>query len=237
MNPLFFGLFILLRPRLWALALKGVYLPVFVQYMWLAKFNIRTVIDVGAYRGDVSKALRVLFPEASMYAFEPVEENYETSRRNLSNSNVHLSRLALDQKPGRSKLYVHTNRALSSLLPSTDSPLDRTTQTPVTTLDRFFGGRKLRGDVFLKIDTQGNEDRILKGGSKILPHVSIVHIEISFERFYQSQVLFEDMYKLLTRFGFRFVGQAHEAHFYPLFHLEPQVNCVFVKKKFRFFKT
>lgn len=237
MNLLFFIFYLLIHPELWLYVFKGVYLPVYIQYLWLRQYPIGTAIDVGAYRGDVSKTLRILFPKATIYAFEPVIENYELAKRILRRDNIRLYHFALDQKTGRAMLYVHKNSALSSLLPSPRARMERNERVPITTLDSFFRKKEIKEDVFLKIDTQGNEDRILKGAKNLLTRVSIIHIEMSFERFYQGQALFQEIYALLTRSGFRFVGQAREAHFYPLFHFEPQVNCVFIKKNFRFFPS
>ena len=67
-----FGIsYLALNPRLLKLVGK-VYLPTYIQYEWLNKYKLGTVVDVGAFRGDVSCSLHYLLPKVKIYAFEPL---------------------------------------------------------------------------------------------------------------------------------------------------------------------
>ncbi len=47
------------------------------QRKWFETTDAKTVIDVGSYIGAFAYAINVLIPEAQIYCFEPLPENYE----------------------------------------------------------------------------------------------------------------------------------------------------------------
>ena len=214
------------------------YLPAYPQYTWLKKYNINTVIDIGAYHGDVAKVLSDLFPKAAIYAFEPSPREYQKMKRSCTFNNFIPENLALSNKTGRrTHFYVSTYAPASSLLtPSAlyrkkDKRVTKLTKIAVktTTLDTYFRDKKLKKHIFIKIDTQGSEKLILQGGKKILEQASIVHIETSFKKLYNNQCLFDEIYEILTRFGYRYRGSINESHFYPDYHLSDQENSIFIR--------
>lgn len=234
-NLVFFLFYLVLNPRLIKPFLKGVYLPIFIQFEWLKKFNINTIIDVGAHQGKVSKALNYIFPKATIYAFEPSKKNYEKIISLSNNRNIKIENVALSNYRGNQTFFEYSNDTLSSLLQKKNHLIDNSkllnkTTVNVITLDDYFNKSKLKPLVFLKIDTQGNEGLVLKGGKKILSKIAIIHIEMSFKEFYKGQDLFPDIYNYLINLGFVYAGEVRESHFYPIFNTENQVNAVFLTK-------
>lgn len=236
-NILFFLLYVLLNPRLIPLIFKSIYVPVYVQFEWLKKFNIRTVVDVGANRGDVTRALHFLFPKATIFAFEPIKDEAEKIK-NLHSPKVVVENLALANKTAQATLYRYSFSPSSSLLPVSSGykkkfkgvATSKKVNVQVITLDDYFKNKKVEGDVFLKIDTQGTEKQVLEGAQRFLSKVSVVHIEIPIEELYQKQNSFDEVYDFLTKKGFEYKGIITESYFYPNFSLREAENCVFVKK-------
>ena len=68
---------------------------------------------------------------------------------------------------------------------------------PVDTLER---------DIMIKIDVQGAEDRVIRGGRAVFSAAKIVLIEMSFVPFYDEQPLFEEVHGLLEACGLRLAG-------------------------------
>ena len=99
------------------------------------------------------------------------------------------------------------------------------------TLDNFFKDKKIKGNILLKIDTQGSELLILRGGKSLLKKISVIHLETSFEEFYNKQFLFSDIYNFLTSYGFIYYGENREAEFYPTFAPSKHVNSIFINMK------
>lgn len=240
LNKLFFVLYLIFNPRLLIPLMYKIYLPVFVQFEWIKSYTIRTIIDIGAYHGDVAKVLQYFFKDAEIYIFEPIEENYQITRKNFKSDRVHINKIALSNNLGASEFYKNINNyELSSLLPFTQTSLKyefakklEKIKVNTTTLDKFFKKREIKHGVFLKIDTQGTEGLILEGGKEFLKKVSIIHIETSFEKLYERQMLFPQIYSLLIAAGFEYIGECKDSYFYPNFEIADQVNCVFIKKRF-----
>lgn len=239
-NYAFYIIYLFLNPRLLLLPCQGIYLPVYIQFEWLKKYDIHTVIDVGAYHGHVSKSLSYLFPQAKIYAFEPVAENYKILTKTLSGKNLALNQIALSGGVGKSTFYKNKYAPASSMLPMEEKYkviypfLATATKTKVktTTLDSYFEKIKLQKKILLKIDTQGTEYLILRGGEKILKNVFIIHIETSFDAMYKNQGTFKDITEYLTKLGFNYMGETRESQFYPIFGIKSSENSIFINKNF-----
>lgn len=235
-NYIFFAIYCFLNPRLFKLVFHRVYIPVYVQYEWLKDYNIKTIIDVGACYGRDSRVLNYLFPKAMIYAFEPIKENCQLIKANFFPKNLVLENIALSNKPGKAAFYKNYYLPGSSLLPLEQKFkkkykfLSKTERIEVktTTLDNYFKNREIKEDVFLKIDVQGAENLVLKGGKNFLKRVSIIHIEVLFDRLYKGQGFFEEIYNYLTKLGFRYLGEIPGSEFYPSFELRDGVNSIFI---------
>lgn len=236
-NIVFFLFYILFNPRLIVPLLRNVYLPAYVQFEWLKKYNITSVIDVGANNGNTVKALHYIFPKANIYAFEPIREEYVKIKKKVSSPNITLENVALSNKRGPSTLYKYNYTPASSMLPSLPYYAKRSrglsgfnrVQVETTTLDSYFKNIKLTGITLLKIDTQGTEKLILEGGKNLLKDITIVHIETSFMKLYKNQCLFKDVYNYLTKLGFKYWGIINEAYFYPIFKPHETTNSIFLR--------
>lgn len=236
-NCIFFLIYILFNPQLLPLIFKRQYLPVYVQYEWLKKYDINTIIDVGAYQGNVFGSLSILFPRAKIFAFEPNTNNFNLIKSKYHLPKLTLSNLALSNKVGKSHFIIYPLSYLSSLLEIDNrnhefkhlNKKSKRVYIMTTTLDKYFEGQRLKGKIFLKVDTQGTEGVVLRGARKLLKEVSVVNVETSFDSFYKNQDNFEKIYKYLARLGFQYVGHMKESQFYPSFDLWTSVNSIFIK--------
>ncbi len=244
-NSLFFLLYVLMNINLVRVLVKGVYLPVYIQFEWLKKYNIKHIIDVGAYHGDVARALYYLFPKAMIFAFEPNRIHIPKIVNKIPAKKLVIENIGLSDSKGSADFFEYDNEALSSLLPLNKhvtssnngqnnwyqkASLQRRSKVMTTTLDQYFNNKKMKGHIFLKIDTQGTELSVLKGGRDFLQRVSIIHIETSFDQLYQGQSLFDEIYQFLIEEGFSFNGESRESHFYPTFGPVNQINGIFINK-------
>jgi hypothetical protein len=81
----------------------------------------------------------------------------------------------------------------------------------VKKLDDLFNELNVDGKFMVKIDVQGFEDRVIKGGIESLKKADSILIETSFEELYEDQLLFDGIYQLLTGIGFIFKGNVTQA--------------------------
>ena len=125
----------------------------------------RIVVEVGANIGASFVPIANNFQDASFYLFEPVHEFFTLLQNNVKNyglKHAQLMNLALSDEHGRSiTLRVDMQNA------GTGNPLPDTYPLSVdtTTLDRYFGGRDI---AFLKVDTDGSELAVLRGGARLI---------------------------------------------------------------------
>lgn len=129
------------------------------------------VLDVGAHRGFfASWALDHVGPKGWVTCFEPESSNYKLlSDWAHEHENVIAYNMALWSEPGRKRLYLSSNCAEHSLIGAANRPYE---DVVVSTID----ANVLRAD-FLKIDVEGAELDVLKGGEALLdrsrPHIAI----------------------------------------------------------------
>ncbi|MFP4209109.1 MAG: FkbM family methyltransferase [Wenzhouxiangella sp.] len=126
-----------------------------------------TVVDVGAHVGYFSmlSALKVGL-KGQVISLEPDPEHFRLLCANLLLNccdNVEARRLAVSDQPGSGRLYLsRLNPGDQRIEPVPDRPW---VEISLDTLDRVTKDRIVD---FIKIDTQGAEERVLSGARKML---------------------------------------------------------------------
>jgi FkbM family methyltransferase len=117
-----------------------------------------TVIDAGANIGIFSVFVAATRPHSKVYAFEPTLETFEGLKQSAQYyPNLFVFNCALGEKEGRSSLIVNPEKPGNNHLGSGGVPVQ------VKTIDSLH----LNVD-FIKIDAEGSEAEILKGGEKTI---------------------------------------------------------------------
>src|SRR3989338_3362111 len=182
---------------------------------WLKKFRIKTFIDIGAYVGEYVDFSKNFYPKAIIYAYEPVKESFSLLKKKIGiDPNIRIFNYAIGDKNKMQKIFKSSYSPSSSILPmanlhktSFPKSAKNTVQTVQEyTLDYLMKDINLAEDIFIKVDTQGYEDKVIDGGKTIFKKAKIIQIEVSFEELYENQVLFHDIYKRLYALGFFFHG-------------------------------
>lgn len=163
------------------------------------------VFDIGANEGDYTEAVRHEFPGAVIYAFEPHPRTFERLKARCG-SNANLFNLACDSVPGRLELYDlagEKGTQLASTSREALAPLGRDVESfsiEATSLDAFCQERGILRIDLLKIDTEGNERRVLEGARRLLAANAISRIQFEFnEMNVASRSFMKDFIALLPR--------------------------------------
>ena len=137
-----------------------------------------SIIDVGAYHGDWTKLARSIFPDPPILMVEAQTSKAEVLRTLCSeDSGISLDNNALAAESGQTMTFYEMETG-SSLMPE-QSDVPRKSLSVVTrTLDEIAGS--LQGPIFLKLDVQGAELEVLKGGSETLSRCDLVQLELAF---------------------------------------------------------
>ena len=177
--------------------------------------DCRSVVDVGANRGQFSLVARHCFPEAMIVAFEPLSGPAGCYRRVFGgDSRVSLHQHALGSQQAVTTMHVSCRDDSSSLLPMT--PRQRnifpgtgesgTTVVSVGRLVDSIRASELKPPAMLKLDVQGYELEALRGCEELLDSFSYVYAEGSFVEVYEGQVLADDLIAWLRRHAYRLSG-------------------------------
>jgi FkbM family methyltransferase len=188
--------------------------PFEAQRRLLLGHRVRTVFDLGAFVGDVTARYRSLFPDATVYSFEPFAGSFETlAERFRGDEFVKPQPLAVADQVGAAVLYVNGLAATNSLLPRpsegqryfpSDGETVATERVRTTTIEAFCGEHGLATIDVLKLDVQGGELAALRGAEGLLRKraVGLIYTEASFVPHYRGAPLFHDVAALLAGHGY-----------------------------------
>jgi FkbM family methyltransferase len=168
------------------------------------------IYDVGANVGTWTLLAKALMPAAQIHAFEPLPQHHGEFERNTApTSGVHLHKLALGEAAGTASIRVMSFSDASSLLPLAAAGEEQwhirevgQQHVRVEAMDAWQrdGGWPLPS--VIKLDVQGFELGVLRGGRQCLDHAAAVLVELSFREFYEGQCLFHDVVTFLADHGF-----------------------------------
>lgn len=170
------------------------------------------VIDVGANEGNYSAEVLDFNPSVKVYAFEPHPVTFEKLSGKLSaNHQVTIVNKGLSDSAGFLELYDYENKdgsSHASLFPEVITEIHGagkaiSHKVSLTTLDDFIEKNSIDIISLLKIDTEGNELKVLRGGVEALKSKKIAAIHFEFnEMNVASRCFFRDFWKILD--GYRF---------------------------------
>ena len=174
--------------------------------------NVRTLVDIGANDGAHSEYLSGFFGPGPC-TFEPLPSCQSLSALEaLPNVTVH--QVALAEALGEATFFENGygpglvapagQRRQSAGLPETER--ESAVTVALARLDDVLPADTLERDIMIKIDVQGAEDRVIKGGRAVFSAAKIVLVEMAFVPIYQGQPLFEEVHGLLEACGLRLAG-------------------------------
>ena len=172
------------------------------------KPNASMIFDVGANVGDISLIYRQLYPDATIYAFEPLSSTAEILKRRTKDQHIRVVETALSDNNGEATFHSNRSSGTNSLFTTTEQGRSfytgdiyeevRTITVPLATVDEFCAVQKVNRIDILKMDIQGAELLALKGAERMLARISCVYTEVEFETVYEGQALFGDIHQFLT---------------------------------------
>jgi len=132
--------------------------------------------DVGANIGVYSLlASQLIGGLGAVHAFEPVSCVYELLLRNIllnQASNVTPNRLAVEETSGKVELFVNRESGLSSLGHTERGQVMSVERVESTTLDEYAEMHNISELDFLKVDVEGYEGHVLRGGKRLIERSS-----------------------------------------------------------------
>lgn len=187
------------------------------MWTWLrSSGQIRTVVDIGANNGEFAEYLSSYFDARRTIAIEPLPAYAEQIRQRAKTiRNLTVHECAVADYEGHTTLFENAYAPASSMLNVSRLSMNEFPQTAgqqkeisvaVHRLDDLIDPHELEDSVLIKVDVQGLEDKVIRGGERIFRVAKYVLIEMSCVAMYDGQPLFEEVHELLAGIGFRFAG-------------------------------
>lgn len=187
---------------------------------WLkADFDFKTLVDLGANTGEFGEFIATYLGIDSVHAFEPLPAcRSELEERAKKFPNFEIYPVGLSDRNGEEEIIQNAQLSTSSFLPLADrhkiefpqavekAPLS----VEVRRLDDLLDPGDLEEDIFIKMDVQGLEDRVIRGGQRIFRAARLVYVEMGFEELFQGQALFGEVHDLLVGMAYRFAGISNQ---------------------------
>lgn len=204
----------------------------------LKQAQINLVFDVGANKGQYAIEIRKLGFKGKIISFEPLKDAFrELERKAIRTKDWQAVNMGIGDFDGETIINVAANSFSSSVLEmlpahlesAPDSEFIKKENIKIKRIDSVINDYSKPFDhIFLKIDTQGFEKKIMDGALNSLEKIHAVQMEMSLVALYRGETLFWDMVRYMESKGFS------------LFSLEPgfsdqntgrllQVDGIFLK--------
>jgi FkbM family methyltransferase len=183
----------------------------------MSSYEIDVVLDVGANTGQFANQLRREVHFAGrIHSFEPLSSAFRVLQGSASRDvDWFTHNFALGDREEKRVIHVSANSYSSSLLDmlpthaaaAPESRFVGSEEVSVRTLDSIFDEICALGDrVYLKVDTQGYEGRVLRGGRQSLPRVDTVQLEMPLVPLYSGESEFRELYDVMLDEGYVLVA-------------------------------
>jgi FkbM family methyltransferase len=187
----------------------------------LRLLDCRTIVDIGANRGQFALAAHTSIPGANIISFEPLAQPAQKFRRLFNgNKQVRLHQLAIGPDRCTADIHVSGRDDSSSLLPITElqNQLHPGTaeagveKVQVQRLAGVVSSADIIAPALLKLDVQGYEMETLRGCLDLLPSFAYLYVECSFVELYRGQAFADQVIAFLRDVGFALAGIYNLAH-------------------------
>lgn len=175
--------------------------------------EINFIIDVGANSGQFTKVCSKYYPNSPIYSFEPMPDFYNKIKKKFEKSpNIKTCNYALGNEKGfisfNKNEYGHVSSILDIDKNNIHYPNEKLTkiEVEISTLNEFFKTIPIASPSLLKLDVQGYELEVLKGGSEIVKQIDYIIVEANLEKLYDKQPTFTELNEHLNNIGFELNG-------------------------------
>ena len=187
------------------------------------------IFDVGSNWGQSIDEYKKIFINPFIYAFEPHPECYFFIQDKYKNSrNIRINNFAIDIKNNKKNFFIHkigfknqtgkssfnkiyfkskdalmfqgiSKKKKFEYLKKMNVPI----KVKCKRLDTFVNQKKIKKIDLVKIDTQGHEVKVLKSLGTKLKIIDNIQLEIMLYDFYDIQMSFYSIEKILRKYGFK----------------------------------
>ena len=174
--------------------------------------KIDCLIDVGANSGQYAEKVRNIGYKNQIVSFEPLKSIFlDLKKKSKNDENWEVFNYGLGDLEEKKNINISKNSLSSSILEMQDEHLESDLDSKfvsselvsIKRLDKLndYDFSKYE-NLFLKIDTQGYEDKVLNGSKNILEKINGLQIEMSIYSMYKKQILIKEIFDIVENLGF-----------------------------------
>jgi FkbM family methyltransferase len=172
--------------------------------------KVRVVFDVGASVGAMSTYFAKEFPDAKVYAFEPIESTFKKLSHNVANNKRILPHhFGFSEKDSKEKVFLQADHGLNSINQKINIP-DAKNQNAfewieIKRIDDFCKEQGITQIDFLKTDAEGMDLHILKGAENMIASGKVKYVlsEVGFHKDNERNTPFDDLKAFLFQHNFK----------------------------------
>jgi len=187
---------------------------------WLPNNKPITFFDIGANTGNFSESIRGEYQVEKGILVEPTPGLIPVLEKRFADRLVYkIINAAVSDDNGQTDFYLNNDfDVVSSLLKirnNGDELKHLNIKTPVATkikaftLNSICNEQQLKSVDLIKIDVQGAEHMVLKGGLETLKKTRLVFTEFSYRPLYEQSSTFFDLYKIFTDNNFMLINMGN----------------------------
>lgn len=185
---------------------------------------IRTILDIGANDGLSAKWFLKTFPGAKVYSFEPLPAPFARLDQwaKKQGGKAEAFNFAFGEKEGEATCFLTPDYDKSSSVLKFTARCSEiypftVKQEPLKVRMRMLDNAVQEIDplplpgLFIKMDVQGYEDRVIKGGTRTFASADACMLEINLDALYEGQASFEGLLMLMKDSGLHYAGNFEQA--------------------------
>jgi FkbM family methyltransferase len=178
---------------------------------YLISNSVEHCIDAGANIGQYATQLRSTGYKGQIISFEPQKRAFEQLLKKANaTANWKAVNAGLGSEDGNAVLNISENSVSSSIFDMSETLANAaaevayvgTEEIKICRLDTFINQQLPGKKIFLKIDAQGYESKILEGLGKCFEQVYALQLETAFVTLYKGELLFDELRKTIEEKGF-----------------------------------
>ena len=178
------------------------------ELLWLREVlpQCKIVFDVGANVGDWTALALSINPLLQVHCFEPCTAAFQRLHARDLVGSTYLNQLGLSDSAEEATIFVFGEGAGTNSLyrrQGINAEQKQTEKVHLDTLDAYCKRSDVQQIDLLKLDVEGHELMVLKGGIRMLSQGRIKRIQFEYGgTFIDARILLKDMFELLTRYSF-----------------------------------
>jgi FkbM family methyltransferase len=178
---------------------------------YLKDNNVDDCFDVGANTGQYAKLFRSAGFKGKIFSFEPQKKVFEQLSKNAAHDDLwKVFNIGLGNANEKCVMNISENSVSSSILDISDILIKAAPETnyisteiiQVNRIDTIIKEEAHKRRIFLKVDAQGFESKILEGAEGCFNDVFALQLELACVSLYKEEKLFDEVKAFVESKGF-----------------------------------